>query len=86
MDTIQLYPSAVEQSGRTLTEGQPALAKDPNVAASLLAVYLRNKHARIKYAIFGGDLKQARKLVNGGSHGFERFKDTFEKGLRILAG
>ena len=65
-------------------KGQPALANHPNVAATLLAIYLRDKHARIKYAIFGGDLKQARKLVNGGSHGLDRFEDTFARGAALL--
>jgi predicted chitinase len=67
-------------------EDQPNLANDPKIAAALLALYLRDRHALVKYAIFGGDLKQARKLVNGGSHGFDRFKDTFDKGVQILAG
>ena len=38
----------------------------------------------IKYAILGRDLAQARKLVNGGRHGLDRFEDTFRKGEVLL--
>ncbi len=30
----------------------------------------------IRAALTSDDLRQARELVNGGSHGFDRFKDT----------
>ena len=61
-------------------ETEPARANEPATAADLLAVFLKDRHARIKYALFGDDLRQARKLVNGGSYGLDRFTETFEKG------
>ena len=63
---------------------QPALANDPATAGLILAQFLKNHETAIRRALDNGDLLRARKLVNGGSHGFERFKDTFDKGMNIL--
>ena len=65
-------------------ENEPHRANDPDIAAALLAAFLEDRRARIKYAIYGGDLRQARKLVNGGSYGLDRFTETFEKGAALL--
>lgn len=54
------------------------LANAPEVAALLLAVFLAEKAERMRSAIAAGDLKTARKLVNGGSHGLDRFSDVFK--------
>lgn len=70
--------------GRRLEE-EPELANDPEVAARLLAAFLKAKVARVKYAILGKDLKMARRLVNGGSHGLAQFEETFQEGERILS-
>ena len=48
--------------------------------------FLKNKEAAIRTALAAGNLRRARKLVNGGSHGFDRFEDAFNKGLRLLPG
>ncbi len=63
---------------------QPELANDPRNAGLILAQFLKNKESKVRQALAGNDLKQARKLVNGGSHGFERFKDAYERGLAAL--
>jgi len=60
--------------------GTPALANDPTLAGLILAQFLRNKEAAVRAALAAQDLREARRLVNGGSHGFERFKDAFERG------
>lgn len=65
-------------------EDNPEKANDPVVAAKVLAQFLKVKQARIKYAILGRDLAYARKLVNGGSHGLDRFEDTFTRGEAAL--
>ena len=70
--------------GRRLEE-EPELANDPAVAARLLAAFLRAKATRVKYAVLGRDLKMARRLVNGGSHGLAQFEETFREGERILS-
>ncbi|MEM7021227.1 MAG: peptidoglycan-binding protein, partial [Pseudomonadota bacterium] len=66
-------------------ENQPDRANDPEIAAGVLAAFLADKRTAAKYAIFGNDLAFARKLVNGGSHGLERFQVAFEKGASLLA-
>ncbi len=66
-------------------EEQPELANDPKVAARILAAFVANKRVAAKYALLGRDLAEARKLVNGGSHGLEQFTAAFETGERLLA-
>ena len=62
----------------------PAKANDPTIAARLLALFLQDKEARIRDALAFGDLAEARKLVNGGSHGLAEFTAAFRTGERIL--
>ncbi len=71
------------QVGANLID-QPALANDPTLAGLILAQFLKNKDSAIRRALAEGDLATARKLVNGGSHGLDRFTDTFNKGMQIL--
>ncbi len=63
----------------------PDFANDPKVAGRILAQFLKNKENKIREAIAKNDFKLARKLVNGGSHGFTRFKDAYDRGLSVLA-
>ena len=53
------------------------------VAAKILARFLKNKEPQIREALFNGDLKRARRLVNGGSHGLDRFKTAFNTGKSL---
>ncbi|HKQ76257.1 MAG TPA: peptidoglycan-binding protein [Blastocatellia bacterium] len=69
--------------GNQLIEN-PELANDPLIAARLLASFLKAKERRIKEALLDRDFKLARRLVNGGSHGLDKFKDTFLKGERLI--
>lgn len=64
--------------------GNPALANDSETAGRILAQFLANHEDSIRSALYDGDLRTARKLVNGGSHGFDRFKDAYEKGLKLI--
>ena len=64
--------------------GDAELANDPATAGLILAQFLKNQETTIRAALASDDLRQARKLVNGGSHGFDRFKDTYDRGLRVL--
>jgi putative chitinase len=70
--------------GRKLLE-DPALANKPDVAAKVLAFFLKRKEKEIKEALMADDLRRARKLVNGGSHGLDRFIDAYRTGERLLA-
>jgi len=62
----------------------PARANDPATAANILAFFLKRREGKIRDALKAGDLKQARKLVNGGSHGLDRFTDAFRIGEKLL--
>src|SRR5262249_52585241 len=62
----------------------PDLANDPVIAAKLLASFLKSKEVAIHSALLEGDLKIARKLVNGGSNGLDRFVDTFNRGMELI--
>jgi len=59
---------------------KPELANDKQYAAQLLAVFLKDKESAIKMALLHNNLAQARRLVNGGSHGLERFIETYQIG------
>jgi peptidoglycan L-alanyl-D-glutamate endopeptidase CwlK len=62
----------------------PALANDKTIAGKLLALFLRDKERQIKEALIDHDFRTARRLVNGGSHGLDRFEDAFNRGERLL--
>lgn len=62
----------------------PDLANDPVVAARLLASFLGAKERAIKEALLLDDLAHARRLVNGGSHGLDRFTDAYRIGQRVI--
>ena len=77
------YTEIADQTGFDVVL-QPALANDSRTAGQILAQFLMNKEDAIRAALVAGDLKQARKLVNGGSHGLDRFKDAYNKGLVLI--
>jgi peptidoglycan hydrolase-like protein with peptidoglycan-binding domain len=62
----------------------PDLANQPDIAAKLLASFIKSKEHAIRNALAGGDLAEARKLVNGGSHGLDEFKAAFNTGKSLL--
>jgi len=64
---------------------EPELANDPVTAARILAAFLKDKKRQIKEALLERDLKQARKLANGGSHGLSRFTRCYQAGEELLA-
>lgn len=76
------YGEVIGLGDRLLRE--PQLASDPAVAGQLLAVFLKDKERDIKRALLEGDLRHARRLVNGGSHGLDRFCDAYLKGDCLL--
>jgi len=63
----------------------PDSACAPEVAACLLAAYLDANRAKLDTALAKNDLKAARKIVNGGSHGLERFSETYLKAQQAWA-
>lgn len=63
---------------------EPELASEAAVAGQLLAVFLKDKERDIKQALLDGDLRHARRLVNGGSHGLDRFSDAYQRGDSLI--
>ena len=78
----QMHGKAIGM-GNQLIES-PELANKPDVAAKLLSSFLKNKERRIKEALLDDDLKRARRYVNGGSHGLDRFSEAFRIGERLI--
>jgi putative chitinase len=64
---------------------EPELANEPATAGAILASFLAERQLAIKEALLEGDLRRARRLINGGLHGFERFRDAYRRGERLVA-
>lgn len=63
----------------------PDLACKPGVAGDLLAAFLGQHERGIKEALLDQDFARARRLVNGGSHGLDRFIAAYRTGVEITA-
>ena len=82
-----VHPGGVWTPGAALGDKlieHPELANDPKIAADLLASFIKSRELPIKSALLDNDLRTARRLVNGGSHGLERFTDAYAAGERLL--
>lgn len=64
---------------------RPDAALEPLVAGRILAAFLDARRMPLKEAMLEGDLRRARRLVNGGAHGLDRFADAVRRGSRLLA-
>lgn len=62
----------------------PDLANNPQIAAQLLAYFLKDKEAKIREALAQGRLDVARRLVNGGTHGLPQFEKAYRTGEQLL--
>jgi putative chitinase len=78
----QIHGAAIGLGNQLITN--PALANQPDIAAKLLASFLKSKEAKIRAALKQNDLKTARKLVNGGSHGLDQFTQAFNIGKSVI--
>lgn len=65
-------------------EADPQQANDPRIAAQLLSLFICDRETRIREALQAQDYAQARKLVNGGRHGLERFQTAYTAILGAL--
>jgi putative chitinase len=63
---------------------RPQDAADAATAAQLLAAFIGSKEMAIKQALMRNDLPAARRLVNGGSNGLDRFEDAYRIGQALL--
>ena len=82
-DNYRVHGAAIGLGNQLITN--PDLANRTDIAAKLLASFLKNKEGAIRDALRAGDLKLARKLVNGGSHGLADFTDAFNIGKALIA-
>jgi len=62
----------------------PDLANHPTIAAQLLASFLKSREQAITAALATNDLTTARRLVNGGSNGLDRFTDAYNTGKSLI--
>ncbi|CAN5485068.1 hypothetical protein BH10PSE17_BH10PSE17_03570 [soil metagenome] len=84
---IQLtFQANYDQIGKQLDfplVDNPELGNSPEVAAMVLAQFLKNKASAFRAAMQAGKWGEARKLVNGGSHGLDRFTDVITRAATI---
>ena len=64
-------------------EAAPDLAVAPEVAACLLAAALAERADDCRAALGRGDLRRARRLVNGATHGLDRFREVFRLAAEV---
>ncbi len=69
--------------GTKLVE-DPLLAHDANIAAKVLANYLKGRQAKLRSALDSGDEGKARRVVNGGDHGLREFSECYQALLLAL--
>jgi peptidoglycan L-alanyl-D-glutamate endopeptidase CwlK len=63
----------------------PDLANDPDVAAKLLAEFLKDSVSCWRPALQPRDFPKARKCVNGGTHGVREFATAFSQGEKLVS-
>ena len=76
------YGEALDQGD--LLVRKPQLASEPGLAGRILASFLADRQRPIKQALLDDDLARARRMVNGGTHGLERFTAAYRTGQALL--
>lgn len=82
-DNYQRYSRKLGLGQQLLQD--PGLANDPAIAAALLMAFLGDKERVIKEALLDRNFRQARRWVNGGVHGLDRFTEAYLIGERLLS-
>ena len=62
----------------------PDFANDPDVAAKLLAEFLKDSVSGWRGTVVTRDFEEARRSVNGGTHGLSDFVTAFTKGEELV--
>ena len=75
------YSQRLGMGDRLLTN--PDLANDAEIAADILAYFLKDKEYLIRRDLAKSDFKSARRRVNGGFHGLQQFTAAFNTGLGL---
>ena len=78
----KVHGAAIGMGDQLITD--PSLANQPDIAAKLLASFLKAHESGIRQALAKNDLAAARKLVNGGSHGLDAFSQAFNTGKNVI--
>jgi len=78
----QVHGAAIGLGNQLVTN--PALANQPDIAAKLLASFLKSQETRIRNALAQNNMAAARKAVNGGSHGLDVFTQAFNIGKTVI--
>ena len=78
----QVHGAAIGLGNQLIDD--PELANQPDIAGKLLASFLKSHERQIRDALADGDLKTARQLVNGGSHGLNQFIQAFNTGRNLI--
>jgi putative chitinase len=68
----------------TLLIEDPQRANDADTAAAVLACFIKHHEERLRDALARDDLAAARKQVNGGTQGLERFTEAFRIGEKLI--
>ena len=77
-----LHGTAIGLGPQLISE--PDLANDPGIAAELLASFLKHREVMIRAALAVHDLREARRLINGGSNGLQAFEEAYNIGLSLI--
>jgi putative chitinase len=77
-----LHGEAIGLGNRLIDD--PDLANDPAIAARLLASFLKHHEEKIRAALTAHDLREARRLVNGGNNGLQAFEAAYNTGLVLV--
>jgi putative chitinase len=77
------YTHYAQLTGHDLL-GNPTLASEPVIAAELLARFLAAHEPALRRALAANDLAAARRLVNGGTNGLDRFTSAFQIGTKLI--
>jgi putative chitinase len=63
---------------------EPDIANEPNIAARLLASFLKFHEDEIRAALAADNLREARRLVNGGGNGLPDFEAAYNTGQALI--
>jgi hypothetical protein len=69
--------------GKLLLE-QPDKALDPTISSEVLVFFLHRSEAKIREAADRNSIEELRRLPNGGSHGIERFRETYKRVIALI--
>ena len=79
----RIHGAAIGLGNQLVTD--PKLANQPEIAAKLLASFLKSQESRIRTALAQNNMAAARKAVNGGTHGLDAFTQAFNIGRSVIS-